>query len=123
MEEVENDKSMLALFTKDSHHTNITPIMVSQNLFHQGKYSRTMSLNCDYFAIFDNPRDKRQITTLASQMFPEKHEKLLEVFQDATAEPYGYMFLDFHPSNETKDFKLQSNVLDSKKRIIYIDDV
>ena len=33
------------LFTKGSHHRNITVILITQNLFHQVRYCRDISLN------------------------------------------------------------------------------
>ena len=68
MSQVEKDKSMLDLFTTDSHHANISVFLITQNLFSQGKYSRTISLNCQYLFILNNPRDKAQIYALARQM-------------------------------------------------------
>lgn len=58
MQESQNDRSILNLFTTDSHHKNISVFFLSQNLFNQGKYSRTISLNCHYLIILNNPRDK-----------------------------------------------------------------
>jgi ABC-type dipeptide/oligopeptide/nickel transport system ATPase subunit len=49
------------LFTKGSHHRNISVILISQNLFHQGKYCRDISLNAKYLVVFKNVRDKNQV--------------------------------------------------------------
>ena len=51
MIQVEKDSTMLELFTTDSHHKNISVFLITQNLFSQGKYSRTISLNCQYLVI------------------------------------------------------------------------
>jgi len=59
------------LFTKGSHHRNISLILITQNLFHQGPSSRDISLNIMYIAVFKNPRDKTQIVHLARQVYPE----------------------------------------------------
>ena len=48
----------------------ISVIYIVQNLFHQGKGSRSISLNSHYLLLFKNPRDKLQILTLAKQMYP-----------------------------------------------------
>ena len=45
-------------------------ICIVQNLFHQGKGNRSISLNSHYLVLFKNPRDKLQILTLAKQMYP-----------------------------------------------------
>ena len=40
-----NSKDMCDLFTKGNHHRNISVILITQNMFQQGKYSRDISLN------------------------------------------------------------------------------
>ena len=51
MSQAEKNKTILDLFTTGSHHSNISVILISQNLFSQGKYARTISLNCHYLFI------------------------------------------------------------------------
>ena len=48
------------LFTKGSHHRNISLILITQNLFHQGKYCRDISLNAKYLVQLKTVRDKLQ---------------------------------------------------------------
>jgi septin family protein len=55
------------LFTKGSHHRNISLILITQNLFHQGPSSRDISLNSKNIE-FKNPRDKTQIVHLPRQV-------------------------------------------------------
>jgi hypothetical protein len=47
MDQCQSNVSILNLFTVDSHHKNISTFLVSQNIFAQGKHSRTISLNCN----------------------------------------------------------------------------
>ena len=49
------------LFTKGSHHRNISLVLMTQNLFHQGPSSRDISLKSKYIVVFKNSRDKTQI--------------------------------------------------------------
>ena len=51
------DKRIVNLFTRGSHHRNLSVIYIVQNLFHQGKASGSKSLN-HYLVLFKNPRDK-----------------------------------------------------------------
>ena len=46
-----------------------------------------------------NPRDQSQIRHLACQMFPSKPKFLQVAYEDATKDPYRYLFLDFHPNS------------------------
>ena len=82
------------LFTRASHHMNLSVIFICQNMFLQGKFSRTISLNTQYFIVFRNARDKSQISHLARQMFPNNPKYLVEAYTDATTkEPFSYMVI------------------------------
>ena len=41
-------KHVCELFTRGSHHRNISVILITQNLFHQGRFCRDISLNAPY---------------------------------------------------------------------------
>jgi hypothetical protein len=86
------------LFTKGSHHRNISVVLITQNLFHQVPGSRDISLNSKYIVVFKNPRDKTQIVHLPRQVYPDNissfHKKYLNICKD----PNSYLFLDFTQS-------------------------
>ena len=82
------------IFTKYSHHKNVSIIFITQNLFHQKKNSRDISLNAHYIVAFKNPRDKLQFSHLSRQIFPGQQNYALEAFADATHKPHGYLFVD-----------------------------
>jgi len=44
-------KEVCNLFTKGSHHRNISVNLITQNLFHQANYSRDISLNAKYLVL------------------------------------------------------------------------
>jgi GTPase SAR1 family protein len=104
------------LFTKGSHHRNISIIHIVQNLFHQGKEHRTISLNCNYMVIFKNPRDASQINYLSKQMHPGEASYMSEVYRDATKKPYGYLLVDYKQETE-ENLRLRTNVLDTLQYI------
>ena len=52
------DKRVLDLFTKDSHHRNITELYLCQDMFLPGKYTKTILHNAHYFVAFKNQRDQ-----------------------------------------------------------------
>ena len=70
MIDARKDQRIVNLFTRGSHHRSLREIYIVQNLFHQGKGSRSISLNGHYLLLFKNPRDKLQNLTLAKQMYP-----------------------------------------------------
>ena len=57
MDECGNDKETQDLFTKHSHHRNISVIYITQDLFPSGKYAKTISRNVHCIVAFKNPRD------------------------------------------------------------------
>lgn len=86
------------LFTKGSHHKNLSVVLISQNLFHQGRGQRDISLNANYIVVFKNPRDRAQIRHLARQVYPDDPKFLEEAYHDATSRPHGYLLLDLKQS-------------------------
>ena len=110
MDEGSNGKKVLDLFTKDSHHRNITVIYLVQDLFPRGKYAKTISPNAHYIVVFKNPRDQTGIRILFQQMFPTYWRQALEVYMKATARPFGYLMIDLHPAtNDT--YRLFTHIL------------
>ena len=96
----------MQLFTKWSHHRNISVILITQNLFHQGNHCRTISLNAKYIVLLKNTRDKNQFTYLARQVYPEESAGLYEAYLEATKEPHGYLVLDFaHDTDDLLRFR------------------
>jgi len=82
------------LFTRGSHHNNISVIYITQNVFHQSKKSRDISLNSHYLVLFKNPRDSAQVNHLARQVFPSNPKFIQEAYKDATSRPHGYLLFD-----------------------------
>lgn len=89
---------VIDLFTKGCHHKNMSVFLITQNLFHQGRGQRDISLNANYIVFFKNPRDRAQIHHLARQVHPEDPRFLQEAYNDATARPHGYLLLDLKQS-------------------------
>ena len=95
MAQSSEDKRIADLFTKGSHHRNLSIIYIVQNKFHQGKEMRNISLNAHYIVLFKSPRDKQQIYMLARQINPGRVQEFMRSYEDATSRPYGYLMLDF----------------------------
>ena len=98
----ETNDIVTKLFTRLSHHTNTSVVYITQNLFHAGKETRTITLNAQYLVLFKNVRDKSQIAHLARQMYPGKAKHMIEAYTDATNEPYSYLFIDLKPNTDEK---------------------
>ena len=111
MHDCTSSQQVVDLFTRGSHHCDITTLYLTQNLFPQGKNARTISLNAHYIIAFKNPRDALSVRILAQQAFPHKVPFVMESFQDATTKPYGYLLFDLHPSTP-EEYRLRANILD-----------
>lgn len=109
MEESGNDKRVLDLFTKDSHHRGITALYLTQDLFPPGKFAKTIYRNAHYVICFKSPRDKTGIRHLLLQVYPEKWRRVLKLFLKLTARPFGYFMLDLHPASDDR-FRLWSHL-------------
>jgi hypothetical protein len=114
----ESNDSVTNIFTKFSHHRNVSVIFLTQNLFFNSKHNRTMSLNSHYIVVFKNPRDALQIATLARQMYPGKSKFLVEAYKNATEKPFGYLMLDLKPDTEEK-YRVQTNIFPTDIHYVY----
>ena len=117
MEETNNNLSVQHLFTRGSHHHNLSIFLLTQNLFAKGKFARTINLNAQYTIIFDNPRDRTQIRYLAREIFPENSKFLIEAYTDAIKAPHGYIFID-NKQGTPPEVRIQTNI-NEKIRTVY----
>ncbi len=106
------------LFTKMSHHKNLSICFISQNLFTQGKCARTISLNSHYIILLRSPRDVRQISTLASQT--GLGSVLKEAYRDVMSKPYAYLLVDLCPHNKYDTFRLKTSILPDEDTVVYL---
>jgi Poxvirus A32 protein len=120
MYEATDSKVVSMLFTKGSHHKNVSIILIVQNFFYKSKEMRTISLNSQYLVLFKNPRDKSLITIIARQMYPGNVKKLQNIYEDATNKPFSYLFIDLR-SDTNEKLRLLQNVLGESTHIgVYI---
>jgi len=96
MDEIGKNQACSNLFTRGSHHKNITVIAIIHNLFNQQKHSKTISLNTRYYFLFKSPRDNQQTAYFGRQMFPNAKNFLPSALAIATQQQYGYLGIDLH---------------------------
>ena len=95
----EVNESIVNLFVVQSHHLNISPIFILQNLFHNNKNIRTINLNAHYIVSFRQSRDSAQIGVLARQIFGKNGSEVVKIYSEAMKTPYNYVVFNIHPSN------------------------
>ena len=96
MDELGKTKEYANLFTRGSHHDNITVIAIIHNIFNQQKHTRTISLNTRYYVLFKSPRDNQQIQHFGRQIFPNNKMFVSEALRQATSKRFGYLIIDLH---------------------------
>ena len=115
----ETNDDVVSLFTKSSHHRNVSVMFLAQNLFPKNKFARTMSLNAHYMILFKNPRDATQFTNLAGQVYPKTSQFAVEAYKDATREPYSYLLVDLRQEQD-EDLRLRTNIFPGKTQHVYV---
>jgi hypothetical protein len=115
----ETNDSVAKMFTKVSHHRNVSVVYLTQNLFYRSKQNRTISLNAHYIVLFKNPRDAVQVATLARQMYPGRSKFLVEAFKDATEKAYGYLLIDLKSDTDEK-YRIRTNIFQGERQYVYI---
>lgn len=113
-------QTIVHLFTKGSHHRNLSVFFLTQNLFHQGRGQRDISLNANYIVIFKNPRDRAQIRHLAQQIYPENTLFVRDAYRDATARSHGYLLIDLKQSTPD-EYRFRTNIFpDDSPSVAYV---
>ena len=120
LDEICKSSEMCALFTRDVHHRRISVLMLSQNIYHQSRYSRTISLNSSYLILMKTCRDLQQIHHLSRAMFPSTPKRLLEAYEDSIREKYGYLVVNNLTGSDDEDIRLSTRILPQDDLILYI---
>jgi len=114
----ETNDTVANLFTKGSHHRNVSVVYLAQNLFPKNKFARTMSLNAHYMVLFKNPTDATQFATLARHMYPKTSQSAVEAYKNATREPHSYLLVDLRPEQDD-DLQLRTNIFPDETHYVY----
>jgi len=112
------NKFVANIFTKISHHRNLSVVYVYQNLFDKSKYHRTISLNSHYIMLLRNPRDTQPVANLARQIFASDWYVATDAYRKATREQYRYLLFDLHPSTEDR-LRLRTNIFPGAVILLY----
>jgi len=75
LDDLSNDvysKQVCELFTRGSHHRNISVILITQKLFHQGRFCSDISLNPHYIMTLKNVGDKKYFLVPGQSSVPRR---------------------------------------------------
>ena len=107
MVEAGKDPRITDLYTKGSHHRNLSVVTLMQNFFGPG--TKTIRRNAQYIVLFDMPADRLEITTIARQMFPGRQQSFLSVYDKAVSDKYGQLLIINKPNMQPSE-RLKPNL-------------
>jgi hypothetical protein len=120
MDEIGKNKECANLFTRGSHHNNITVIAIIHNIYNQEKYSRTLTLNGRLFVFFDSPRDRLQYATFGRQAFPQHKNFFTSALnQIFSMNPFAYAVLNLDPKIP-ESLRLCTNIFKNQIPIFFV---
>jgi hypothetical protein len=106
------------LYTRGSHHWNVSIILVTQNLF--DKNIKVARINSHFLILMKSPQSLLQIKTLGSQLFPGKINYFMESYHDAIEKnSFGYLLINMQP-NTSSELRLTTNIFPNDKTVIYL---
>lgn len=106
-----------SLFTRRSHHENISLIIITQNFFQKTKGFREITLNCSCLVLTRNLRDRSQIYHLARQLSPKNPQKIVDAYEQSTQKEFSHFFIDLDQKTNNL-LRYKSNIFD-KYPIVY----
>ena len=108
--EASQNKYVVDAFTK-GRHSNISIILITQNLFFSGKHARNISLNASHYILTKN-RDRGQVELLGRQLFGKsKAQDFGEIYKRALClRKYSYLLTDLSPTTP-EELQLRSNIV------------
>jgi hypothetical protein len=112
---------VVTLFTRGSHHFNVSVILLTQNIFFSSPGFRTMSINSHYLVLFKSPRTQDQVACLGRQICPDNIKFFQESYVDSCREPHSYMLLDMTQSTD-EDLRFRSKIFadDKDGPVVYV---
>ena len=113
------DDRVVDLFTKISHHRNVSVVYRTKNIFYKNKQSRTLTLNSHYVVLFKTAWDASQVENLARQMYPGKSTFMVKAFKNVTSAPYGYLLIDLKQETDDK-LRLRIGLFPEDDLFVYV---
>ncbi|CAG7726464.1 unnamed protein product [Allacma fusca] len=105
-------------FTKHAHHRAITVILILQSVYAPG--FRQINLNTQWMCIYDFPRDRSVIMSIAKQICPGETAFLVDAYKKAvTDQEWGKLIIDLHPKHKTYKYWCRSDIFPTPDCQVY----
>ena len=114
MIDASKDKRIVNLFTRGSHHRNLSETYIVRNLIHHGKGSRSISLNNHYLVLFRNPRFRFSNLDSGKANVSRAKWFLFNQYEEAVKRRFGCLLIDLKTTTQD-NFRLRTNVLPSEE--------
>lgn len=118
VDDAQQGLEMSKIFAIYGHHLGINVFLLSQNLFYQNKYFRSITLNSHYIILFNMRRDKSQLKRFFGQIYPSRAGVLMDIYNKAVNGVFEYLVVDMAPDNKSS-FLLRTNILPGEIERIY----
>ena len=117
MKQAAKDDHVLQLFTKWSHHKNLTAILITQNLYHQGRHSVDITRNVSVGGFIIELRNIQVIQRfLQSSYSKEQVREIMRWIRTNTyGKPYSNFFIDFDMKTSDQ-CRLRLNIIPTPER-------
>ena len=109
-----SNKNVISYYTH-GRHSQISPILLSQNLFAKGKFSRDLILNCSHIILL-RTRDLSQLSILSRQIYGKGFSNKIPDVYNFIAKKYKFphLLIDLTGTVNEK-LELRSNIIDSEE--------
>lgn len=102
------------------HHLYFNLIYSFHSLFSNKREHRSISLNSSYLHVQRNTRDISFVSVLSRQLEgPSKSARFVEIYSDATIEPYSYLVIDLRQTCP-RSRQLRANILFEGNRALVV---
>lgn len=119
MIDVTSSDQVVNLVTRKFQHSGLRGwCIVLQNAFHNATQRLSITRAATHIVIFNSPLDRSVPQILASKIWPERRRTFLAIFQEATKNPFGYLFVDGSQTTQ-EALRLRSDIFNGKQ-IIYM---
>ena len=110
-------KRIADLFTKGSHHRNLSRHTLFREIYQGKAETRNISLKVHYIVLFKSPLVKQQVSILTRQVNPGLVQEFMKSYEVVIGRPHGYLPLDLKPTTDDKH-GLKSNVLRQENTVL-----
>ena len=118
MTKIDQNSGMERLVSVLAHHYNMTVMFLLHTIFYS-KVIRNLRLQASYIILFKNNADKSSVRCLGSQLMPGACNTFLNIYNDATAQPYTYLLIDLHKGCPD-EIRYRDNILPGKITHVFI---